>query len=73
MPRRCSAGRPVAVPVLVAVGGDSPSHVHRAADALTSILAKGETQTLPGQTHDVAPELLASVLVEFLGPEVDGR
>jgi pimeloyl-ACP methyl ester carboxylesterase len=60
---------PVAVPALVAVGGDSQPHVHSAAVALASILARGETRIVPGQTHDVAPDALAPVLEEFLGSE----
>jgi pimeloyl-ACP methyl ester carboxylesterase len=64
---------PVAVPALVAVGGDSPPHVHGAAVALASALARGETRTLPGQMHDVAPDALAPVLEEFLGSNGAGR
>jgi pimeloyl-ACP methyl ester carboxylesterase len=60
---------PVAVPTLVAVGGDSPPHVHSAAVALASVLPRGETRTLPGQTHDVAADALAPVLEELLPAE----
>ena len=60
---------PVAVPTLVAAGSESPPHVHTAAAALASVLARGETRIVPGQTHDVAPDALAPVLEEFLDSE----
>ncbi len=64
---------PVEVPTLVAVGGDSPPHVHSAAEATASVLPHGETRTLPGQTHEVAPEALAPVLEAFLDPKPIAR
>ena len=57
---------PVDVPVLVAVGGDSPPHQHAAVQTLAAVLPHAEARTLPGQAHDAAPEALAPVLEAFL-------
>ena len=36
-----------------------------AAHALTEVLPDAQTLTLEGQSHDVAPEVMAPVLAEF--------
>jgi pimeloyl-ACP methyl ester carboxylesterase len=53
------------VPTLVIDGGASPAFMHNAAQALALALPNAQHRTLEGQTHDVAPEALAPVLVEF--------
>jgi hypothetical protein len=55
----------VMVPTLVLGGGASAPHVGNAAQALVDILPHAQRRTLKGQMHDVAPELLAPVLIEF--------
>ena len=55
----------VAVPTLVIDGGASPEYQRNAVEALTKVLPRARRHTLQGQTHDVAPEALAPVLVEF--------
>jgi hypothetical protein len=55
----------VTIPVLVADGGASDAWMHNGADALAKILPSATRRTLKGQTHMVAPEVLAPVLVEF--------
>ena len=55
----------VTVPALVMDGGASPSFMHNAAQAVAHALPNAKRRTLEGQTHDVAPEVLAPVLVEF--------
>ncbi|MGW0119785.1 alpha/beta fold hydrolase [Streptomyces sp. NPDC003327] len=55
--------------VLVVDGGASPAPTRRAALALTSALPRARHRTLTGQTHQVAPHVLAPVLVEFLAEE----
>ncbi len=55
----------VKIPALVLDGGNSPAFMRQAADALAQLLPNGERRTLEGQTHDVAPEVLAPVLEEF--------
>ncbi len=55
----------VAVPTLVIDGGASPSWMREAADALADVLPASDRLTLEGQTHDVAPEVLAPALQEF--------
>jgi pimeloyl-ACP methyl ester carboxylesterase len=57
----------IAVPALVLAGGASPQSLQRAARATADALPTAEHRTLEGQTHDVAPDALAPVLVEFLG------
>ncbi len=55
----------VKVPTLVLDGGSSPAFMHHAADGLAKVLPNARRRTLEGQTHDVAPEVLAPVLAEF--------
>jgi pimeloyl-ACP methyl ester carboxylesterase len=55
----------VTAPTLVMVGGASFPFFQETAQALTKALPHGQTRTLEGQTHDVAPEAMASVLKEF--------
>ncbi|MFJ2060902.1 alpha/beta fold hydrolase [Streptomyces sp. NPDC087908] len=53
--------------VLVVDGGVSPAGTRQAARAVTGALPRARHRTLTGQTHDVAPHVLAPVLEEFLG------
>jgi hypothetical protein len=39
--------------------------MHNAAQAVAHALPNAKLRTLEGQTHDVTPEVLAPVLVEF--------
>ena len=39
--------------------------MHNGADALAAALPNAERRTLEGQTHEVEPQVLAPVLVEF--------
>ncbi|WP_035856723.1 alpha/beta fold hydrolase [Cryptosporangium arvum] len=55
----------VTVPVLVVDGGASPPWTASAADALAGVLLDAQRRTLPGQTHDVDPSVLAPVLRSF--------
>ncbi|MET9345235.1 alpha/beta fold hydrolase [Streptomyces termitum] len=52
--------------VLVVDGGASPAPVRRAARALSVFLPRARHRTLTGQTHEVAPHVLAPVLAEFV-------
>lgn len=52
-------------PTLVMDGGASFPFMHTAADTLAAALPHAQRRTLEGQTHDVAGEVLAPVLVEF--------
>jgi pimeloyl-ACP methyl ester carboxylesterase len=49
---------------LVIVGGASDAWWHRAADALVRMLQNAHPRTLDGQTHAVAPEVLAPAVRE---------
>ncbi len=55
----------ISVPALVFSGGASPQNLQLAAKATAGALPAGEHRTLDHQTHDVAPEALAPVLIEF--------
>jgi len=55
----------VAVPTLVIDGGASPAFLRNAAQAAANALPNAQRRTLEGQTHDVAADALAPVLVEF--------
>ena len=55
----------VTVPTLVMDGGGSDTWVRNAMRALADILPDAQYRTLEGQTHEVAPEVLAPILLEF--------
>jgi pimeloyl-ACP methyl ester carboxylesterase len=61
------AGRAAAVkvPMLVLDGGASPTIMREAADAIADSVPGAQRRTLEGQTHEVAAEAIAPVLVEF--------
>jgi pimeloyl-ACP methyl ester carboxylesterase len=55
----------ITAPTLVLDGGASPQWMRNAAQTLADRLPNAQRRTLEGQTHQVAPEALAPVLVEF--------
>ncbi len=55
----------VTVPTVIIDGGASPAFMRNAAQAAADALPNAQRRTLKGQTHDVAPEVLAPVLEEF--------
>jgi pimeloyl-ACP methyl ester carboxylesterase len=63
VPTERAAG--VTVPALVMDGAASYPFMHVAAVALADAMPYGQHRTLEGQTHDVAAEAIAPVLVEF--------
>lgn len=63
LPTRRAAS--VTVPTLVINGGASPAWARNAVQALADVLPNAQRRTLEGQTHDVAPEVLAPVLEMF--------
>jgi pimeloyl-ACP methyl ester carboxylesterase len=56
----------VAVPTLVLHGGASPAWFAPAAAALAAVLPNATTRELPGQDHDVSPDMLVAALTEWL-------
>jgi pimeloyl-ACP methyl ester carboxylesterase len=56
----------VTVPTLVMDGGQSPPWQRNAVQSLADLLPHAQRRSLEGQDHDVSPEALAPVLVEFL-------
>jgi pimeloyl-ACP methyl ester carboxylesterase len=63
VPTERAAG--VTVPALVMDGAASYPFMHVAAVALADAMPYGQHRTLEGQTHEVAAEAIAPVLVEF--------
>jgi pimeloyl-ACP methyl ester carboxylesterase len=55
----------VHVPTLVMSGGNSAPFMLETAKTLSKTIPEAKLSTLDGQTHDVHPEALAPVLVEF--------
>lgn len=55
----------VRTPTLVVHGEDSPETVRVAASKVATALPDGELQVLPGQTHDLVPDVLGPVLEKF--------
>ncbi|HEX4057830.1 MAG TPA: alpha/beta hydrolase [Galbitalea sp.] len=55
----------IRVPTLVLSGGASPSWAADAADAIASAVPDATRRTIQGEQHNVAPELLAPVLIGF--------
>ena len=56
----------VTIPTLVIDGGASPPSLRNAAQQLADVLPNARRLTMEGQTHEVDPALLASVLTEFV-------
>ncbi|GLF94803.1 alpha/beta hydrolase [Streptomyces yaizuensis] len=56
----------VATRVMVVDGGASPPWTRDAARLVARALPRGRHRTLTGQTHEVAPHVLAPLLVDFL-------
>ena len=55
----------VIVPTLVMDGGISPTFMHTGAQAITAILPNAQRQTLAGQDHGPADEVLVPALKAF--------
>ncbi len=55
----------ISIPALVMDGGASPAFMREAARETAAALPQGRSRTFEGQTHAVAPEVLAPALVEF--------
>jgi pimeloyl-ACP methyl ester carboxylesterase len=54
------------VPTLIIDGESSPPVIRNAARAVAEVLANGRMTTLPGQGHEIAPDVTATVLADFL-------
>jgi pimeloyl-ACP methyl ester carboxylesterase len=52
-------------PTLVVAGGDSPAWMQSAAATVAAALPSGDLRTLPSQTHQFDPAMLAPVMLEF--------
>ncbi len=68
VPREIAAQ--VTAPALLLSGSASPESLQKAAMETADALPNGVHRTLEGQTHDVAPDVLAPVLREFFSSSV---
>jgi pimeloyl-ACP methyl ester carboxylesterase len=57
----------IAVPTLLLDGGSSPQTLRAATEATAKAIPGARYRTLEGQTHDVAADAIAPVLIEFFG------
>jgi pimeloyl-ACP methyl ester carboxylesterase len=55
----------VTIPTIVLAGGASFPFMIETAEALSKALPAGQTRTLEGQSHDVAPDVIGPALREF--------
>jgi pimeloyl-ACP methyl ester carboxylesterase len=55
----------VATPTLVVAGDASPPFMQSAARAVADALPNGKHRPLPGQTHDIVPEVTAPIIEAF--------
>jgi pimeloyl-ACP methyl ester carboxylesterase len=58
----------IQVPTLIMNGGAGWPFMRTGADALADVMPSARRQTIEGQTHDVNPDVLAPVLIEFFKP-----
>jgi pimeloyl-ACP methyl ester carboxylesterase len=64
----------LAVPALIMDGGATPyPFMHTTADTLAKAIPNAQRRTLEGQTHEVAAEVLAPVLIEFFNSNASGQ
>jgi pimeloyl-ACP methyl ester carboxylesterase len=59
--------RTIKAPTLVVYGGASPAFMGSAANVMAKTLPDGQVRGLEGQTHDIDPNILGPVLLEFFG------
>jgi pimeloyl-ACP methyl ester carboxylesterase len=55
----------IEAPILVIAGEASPPALRQSAEAVAAAAREGSYQVLSGQTHDVAIDVLAPVLIDF--------
>jgi pimeloyl-ACP methyl ester carboxylesterase len=58
----------ITAPVLVLDGGSTP-WLSQGLEALAKALPNAELRRLPGQQHDIAPDVLAEAVGDFLAAE----
>lgn len=55
----------ITVPTLVMDGENTLAFIHPAADRIAELIPNAQRKTIPGQTHQVAPEAVTPLLIEF--------
>lgn len=59
----------ISIPTLVLDGEKTLPFIHPAADRLAQLIPNAERKTIPGQSHQAAPEVVAPLLSEFFNEE----
>jgi pimeloyl-ACP methyl ester carboxylesterase len=72
-PRWARQAASITAPTLVMAGGASPVWLHNAAHAAVEIIPGAQFRMLEGQTHAVAAEAIAPVLIAFFETELMHR
>jgi pimeloyl-ACP methyl ester carboxylesterase len=60
-----AVAKAIGMPTLLLDGEKTMESLHAAADRVAALIPGAERKTLPGQTHQAAPEVAAPVLIEF--------
>ena len=55
----------IKIPTLVLDGEKTLPFIRPAADRIADLIPQSQRQTIPGQSHQAAPEVIAPLLVEF--------
>ncbi len=55
----------ISIPTLVLDGEKTLPFIHPTADRLAQLIPSAERKTIPGQSHQAAPEVVAPLLSEF--------
>lgn len=55
----------ISVPTLIMTGSNSYPFMHESAKTLAKAVPNAKYRTLEGQTHDVAPDVIAPILIDF--------
>jgi hypothetical protein len=59
----------VKMPAILIDGGASPPPLRDATSAVAAAMPQAQRRTLAGQTHDVSPDALAPVLIDFFSAD----
>jgi pimeloyl-ACP methyl ester carboxylesterase len=57
----------ITIPTLVMDGEMTMAFIHPSADRIAQLIPNAQRKTIPGQTHQVAPEAVTPLLIEFFG------
>lgn len=58
----------ISIPTLVLDGEKTLDFIHPAADRIAKLIPNAQRKTIPGQSHQAAPDVVAPLLSEFFSP-----